>query len=148
MDNIPAIATYERVQSLVVQLKEAENIFYGDSHMSFDKLTSHLSVEATDILRAYIDQRKHGITDGENTKAALVELITHLQSIEKITITTAIDLSNDFVSKLHTWLQKNLGTRVAIECFVDKNILGGLVIWWRGRYIDLSLKPRMAHTYN
>lgn len=100
-------------------------------------------MEATDLLQAYVDQTKINITDKGGVQKALAGLIDYLQGIEKLTITTAVDLSNEFILRLHTWFEKNLRVSIAIESYVDKKILGGLLIWWRGSYIDLSLSPKV-----
>lgn len=143
MNSIPSTASYERVQSLVVHLKQAEGYLYSDPNMSFEQLRSHISMEATDLLQAYVDQTKINITDKGGVQKALAGLIDYLQGIEKLTITTAVDLSNEFILRLHTWFEKNLRVSIAIESYVDKKILGGLLIWWRGSYIDLSLSPKV-----
>ncbi len=146
MHKITKIATYERVQSLISHLKQAEDFLYSNPNMSLEQLTPHISTEAVDLLHDFIDHHKISVSDRDSLHQALTGLIVSLQSTEKITVTTAVDLSNDFISRLHAWFQKNLGVTVAIENCVDRKILGGLIIWWRGAYIDLSLSPKVTNT--
>ena len=58
-------------------------------------------------------------------------------------VRSAVPLSNDQKSALRLKLQKNSGRNVLLECTVDKELLGGIIIEMDGKIMDGSLRYRL-----
>jgi len=63
---------------------------------------------------------------------------------EPVTITSAVELNNDKRRQLAAGLAKKLGTGVLPEFKVDPGIMAGIVIRYRDKIIDGSIKGRYA----
>ncbi|MGN0771530.1 MAG: ATP synthase F1 subunit delta [Christensenellales bacterium] len=58
-------------------------------------------------------------------------------------VRTALPLSKEEKQRLTKELEKKSGHKVVLECVVDANVLGGMIIEHEGKIIDGSLKTRL-----
>jgi len=77
------------------------------------------------------------------------ELLMQYKKMKKITdisLTTAVDLPEEFVSKLRLLLQKASITdeNIEIKTKKDKSIIGGFVIQVEDKLIDASVKSKLT----
>jgi hypothetical protein len=58
-------------------------------------------------------------------------------------------LGQDFWRKVSFWIKENLmeNTQFLFDTEVDPEIIGGIVIYWKGRVVDLSLKRFLSDFY-
>lgn len=69
----------------------------------------------------------------------LNDLKTKLSNLETVKITIAIEPTVAIVELIESFFQKNLKEKVLFDFEVDKNILGGLQIVYKGKYFDVSV---------
>jgi len=72
---------------------------------------------------------------------ALIEYLSHLEYVE---VTMAFHPSKEFLHKLYSWLQSQLTFEFYIHVLVDDSIGGGLLLSYKGIYVDLSLKKAVS----
>ncbi len=137
------IITSERARSLMVHLGQVTECFYHEKKSSVDDILSQLSPEASRLLREYAQEHKLDLLERKDIEEAIQGLISAIDALEKVTITSAVDLSTEFLSKIHAWLTENVKKDIVIDTFIDRKILAGTILWWKGSYIDLSLRSRI-----
>lgn len=81
------------------------------------------------------------IPKGNNTDDFLSKVKDSINNSEVITITLAIDISDDeeFVSELYEWFNKNGFKNFLLDIDKDVSIMGGLHFTYKGKFYDLSL---------
>lgn len=68
-----------------------------------------------------------------------------INGIKRVTITSAIDLSEDYKQKITTALNEKLQKNVQSVWQIDENIIGGLVIKIDDDVIDTSIKTKLEN---
>lgn len=135
--------TYGAIQSLIEDLHSADKWLYGGEGTHPAEIYNILSPEAGEMLREYIEDNDVDPNDLAAIHKALRSLENDIQSREVVTIVTATHLSLDFLREIHHWFEKNFPIAIVLDNYVDRDILGGAMIWWRGIYIDLSLEEKL-----
>lgn len=78
----------------------------------------------------------------KDTKAAqkvLEDIKAGLQGLEVIKLDIAFDPNPETVSLIHAWLIQNLGGHILIQIIIDRALIGGVRIAFRGRYKEVTL---------
>jgi len=63
----------------------------------------------------------------------------YLQSIPQIKITIAFQPKKESINKISLWLEKEIKQKVILDLEVNPEIVGGAIIEYQGRQINLSL---------
>jgi len=63
--------------------------------------------------------------------------------IEKVTVITAVPLSDELREKLIKKLEKDTGKKIALELRVDESILGGIILRTENSQTDASVRARL-----
>ena len=63
--------------------------------------------------------------------------------IEKVTVITAVPLSEELTEKLLKKLEKDTGKKIKLELKVDKSILGGIILRTENSQTDASVRARL-----
>lgn len=71
------------------------------------------------------------------------KLLDASMRVDKARVTSAVELTDSEKKQLKEKLEKKSGHSVELECFIDKSLLGGLVIEIDGNIIDGSLRHRL-----
>lgn len=65
------------------------------------------------------------------------------KGIEKVTVTTAVEISNQTKEKIKNKLEKMTGKKIIMQLSVDESILGGMIIRFANSQIDASVKNKL-----
>lgn len=136
--------TYSDLQDLVANIRIADEWLYNDPNHQTNELYNVLSGQAGELLKAYCDSHEIDERDKHQLHQALRAVDSQLQTLEKVTIATAVLLNIDFLTVIHDWIEEHFSASIVIDPQLDKSILGGIKIWWRGIYVDLSILSKLA----
>lgn len=75
------------------------------------------------------------------------KLYNKKHNIEKVTVITAVPLSDSLKEKLLLKLEKDLEKKVLLEMKTDKSLLGGIVIRTENSQTDASVRARLDALY-
>lgn len=89
----------------------------------------------------------------DNKRFTLIETVFYcfekeyevFKNLSKITVISAIELSEESKNRLMEILEKKLGEKVIPEYSTDKKIVGGLIIKMQDRIIDLSIHTKIKN---
>lgn len=82
-------------------------------------------------------------SDKEILKGQLNDLKKTLHEARIIKLTLAFEPSIAVAEKISASLRKILNFDVVLDLIYDKNILGGVVIEYQGKYVDKSVKSKL-----
>lgn len=77
--------------------------------------------------------------EGQNATNYLDGLILELKSLEELKITLAIEPTENMVEAIYSWVINNSMGNVILNIEVDKRVIAGAQISYRGKYFDGSL---------
>lgn len=86
-------------------------------------------------MRQAIGQRK--------PEEALAKLKEKINSLTYLNLTVAFEPTLEAVNRFYIWAKQNAGEGVAIDLTVDKSILGGAIVEYKGRVSKTILKEKL-----
>ncbi len=142
----------EDLEEFVGALSESEELrlfFYGgqvterEKRRAIDALTEGMTLSTRNFLKVLTDNGREEIL--EEALLRYAELVKeHLGRIE-VEVTTAVELSEDEVSRIKERLGRVLeGREVILDANVDPDLLGGAVFRFGGRMVDGSVRGQLS----
>ncbi len=78
----------------------------------------------------------------------LEEIEQYLLSLPKIRLTFAFQPSYEFLQDLSQWLKEQTSQTVVLDVMVRPQIIGGLIIEYKGKYRDFSLIKKIHQHFS
>ncbi len=73
----------------------------------------------------------------------LADVAKEVASIEILELTIAFSPTVRFLNVLRHWIVENVSKNTVIAIHVDKSVLGGAAIVYRGHYLDLTISNKL-----
>ena len=70
----------------------------------------------------------------------LTKLNQYLKDLEELKLTLSFRPKADSLEKIVSWVKQNVGKEIVLEIDTDESILGGVILSYKGKYKDYSLK--------
>ncbi|KKQ74862.1 MAG: hypothetical protein US96_C0023G0006 [Candidatus Woesebacteria bacterium GW2011_GWB1_38_5b] len=90
-----------------------------------------------------IEQEIKGIDSAELVDNSLRELLKNINQIEEVKLLLAFSPKLAFIERLSFWFKNQFGQNTMLDISVDPAILGGTIVAYKGKYIDLSLAKEL-----
>lgn len=126
------VRTRTEANLLLAEVETLERALYKIGEGDFDS-TLKAAVRAK---TAYALSQAIGQGDGVTLLKSLKEKINALVYLG---LTIAFEPNLEIISRLHNWAKQNLGEGVALDLKIDKSILGGAIIEYKGKIGTFSL---------
>ena len=78
----------------------------------------------------------------------LNDLKKQILDMQIINLTIAVNLSKDSLSKIVNWVKKTIGSNYLVSFDLNENIIGGVQIEHKGKFLDYSVKKYLNITLN
>jgi len=72
----------------------------------------------------------------------------HLQNLPQIKIVIAFQPKKEFINKISLWLKKEINQKVILDLTFNSEIVGGALIEYQGRQINLSLTKEIDKLFS
>jgi hypothetical protein len=72
------------------------------------------------------------------------EIDKSLSSVPVLAVAISFEPSEKFVEKLSTWLKENISKDLVVDILFNTQLIGGIQLSFRGKYLDLSLRKKIA----
>ena len=145
-------------QDVLVALEEAQQVF--SEHVEYMELLSSPAVPLAERVQAveqafgaYLPDQvvcfiqllceKARIRSYADCVEEYRRLLHLRQSVVMAKVTSAVALTEAEIASLKQKLERNSGNTVTLECSVDPELLGGVVVEMNGRVMDGSLRHRL-----
>jgi F0F1-type ATP synthase delta subunit len=143
-DIFTKVRTTADAEQLMSQLDLMLTNLYKVDKEQFEKTINHnLNYDIADSLKNTLHSAGISPTNHEDMKLFLTGLKAELQSCEIITLTIAFEPSAELVTTISDWVHNNLGSKVLLEVNVDPYIIGGAIIIFNGKYLNISVKKKL-----
>ena len=134
------IATVEDRQELELATKEVI-IHLGQPNADLHALVSR-------YLPVYFYRKLNMDLISQDPHTKLSKLLQELNQMEIAEVTIAIPATVDIVSLILNWLRRNIDKNIILSIKTDPLIGGGLMLTYKGKYVDLSLSQKIRTTAN
>ncbi len=128
------VRTLEEVNELALELDLLLTSIYESGERGFDSVLKHkvrswvaLNI-ATEVAGSKLSK-----------EAYLKQLKATLEQLAKVDMTIAFEPTDAFIDEILHFLRGVLGESVVIDLKVDKSLLGGVLVSYKGKYKDFSL---------
>jgi F0F1-type ATP synthase delta subunit len=105
------------------------------------KAKSIVSEEFREILKKLEETPSFSTKEGQIQ--TLDKLKKYLLSFPQIKLTLAFSPSLEFLKKISDWLIKETHQKVILDVFINPKITGGVIVEYKGKYLDLSLAKKI-----
>lgn len=126
---------------LIEEIEKLETSLYKTGEGNFDSVMED-SIRAK---TAYAITQSIGATD---KKVFLKELKDKVKALTYLRLTVAFEPSIATIGRIYSWVNQNLGEGVAVDIAIDKNILGGANIEYKGKIGNFSLIDKVNKYFN
>lgn len=132
------IITQEDLLSFLDDINTTKKaIFQNPSKPLSQKIQNKTSREFQEVLKRLLTPPLS--RDKRKQIELLDELRNYLLSLPKIKLTLAFQPNKEFLKQISKWLQKEVGQKIILDIFVNPHIVSGVIIEYKGKYLDFSL---------
>jgi hypothetical protein len=100
-----------------------------------------VAAEIRKLLQASADQSK------EEIKVLLGSVNRVVGALPIVKLVLAFEPSEQVIANISHWCRMNLERQVVIDLSIDRSILGGAVIIYRGKFYDLTLRKKLQEIF-
>lgn len=79
-----------------------------------------------------------------DAKEYLDEIDKSLSSVPILVVAISFEPSEKFIEKLSSWLKDNISKDLVIDILFNMQLIGGIQLSFRGKYLDLSLRKKIS----
>ena len=101
-------------------------------------------LEKKDKFLSFIRENNLDLQSASNIKAFLTKMQEEVTSLPIMPITIAFEPKDQTLKTLSDWVQVNLKKQVLFEIKVDKNLVAGATITFKGKFKDFSIKEKFT----
>lgn len=135
--------SYTEIISALARTRSEANILLGE----LDVLLRSLYKTGQDNFDATLAGRVRARTAnaislavvGANTEVVLKNLKNKIEALNYLGLTIAFDPNLETIGRLYLWVKQNLGDGVAIDLKIEKSILGGAIIEYKGKIRSFTI---------
>lgn len=136
---------YEKVLSEIKTTEDAE-IFNREADTLLDALFESREGSLESALKNEVRARIAGVLreelfkEGRDKEEFLKELKRKVEELETVSLTLAIEPTEGFLERIGHFIEEKVGDKVILNVSFNPQIVGGVVIVYKGLYRDFSFK--------
>lgn len=137
------IITKSKLVHFLDDITTAKNtVFKGDKDSVLnEKVKNKVSQEFYSFLKE--QEKENNLGSKNQQKEFLEELTSYLQNLPQVKINLAFSPSNGFLKELSSWIKNEVGEKAILDLTINHKISGGIIIEYKGKYLDLSLANKI-----
>lgn len=79
-----------------------------------------------------------------DVKEYLDEIDKSLNLVPVLVVAISFEPSEKFIEKLSNWLKENIAKDLVVDILFNTQLIGGIQLSFRGKYLDISLRKKIA----
>lgn len=143
------IKTQEDIGSVLSDVSRLEALLFEKRHKNrelYDLLESEFDYKFSEIIASWLTTQ--GIKGKDRpTKVVVQESLSLLRKtldeVNSFKIALAFKPSKKFINRIAQWVKTNFGEKIVLDIDYEKNLLGGVVVSFNGKYADYSLEKAL-----
>lgn len=137
-----SIITKQDLVYLLDDINQAKESIYQEQQEQLSEKTKNVvSEELREIFKK--QEKKNKLQTRKQQEKFLDNLKEYLQDLPQIRLTLAFSPSDSFLQEISQWLEKEIGEKTIINLTVNPEIVGGIIIEYNGRYLNLALEKKI-----
>ena len=125
-------------------LSQISQLVYQTGFNLEEALIYQFGVEKKDLLMQLLRENEINWQDNASLSKYLAELQENIMKMPAITLTLAFVPRGDSLMKISDWLSLNTNRQITIEVGVDRSLVGGAVINYKGKFSDGSIRNKFG----
>jgi F0F1-type ATP synthase delta subunit len=142
---LSVIKTTQTLDQFVLDLEKYDEMLFKTSKKEKRDFEAYMDLRYENINKFYLS--KYASKSFIELSKELVDLLTWLSQVDHFNLTLAFFPDGAFVNTLFTWCTGNIKYPVILNIEVDPNIIGGVVLNLKGKYIDYSLDKMLTEYF-
>lgn len=125
----------------------AESVYKANPEIFKHTLNTNLQRNLTDALTLSLTEQAISFDNHQALQQYFHGLKQFITTLPILQLTLAYHPSNEQIEALALWARQQTGKPVILQLHFNKHLIGGAIITFEGRYIDLSLKKKLDLAY-
>lgn len=123
------------------------SLYNADAGAFKTLLTTNIQRSLSDAITQSASEQQLSLDNYEQLEQYFSGLKQTLMKLPVLQLTLAYRPTNEHIISLSEWIRRETNKSVVLQLHYNQNILGGAIITFEGRYLDLSLKTKLASVY-
>lgn len=145
LDDIKTVEDLHLISAEIDMLMES--VYKTDPEIFKHALNTNLQRNLTDALTLSLTEQHIALDNHQELQHYFTGLKQFITSLPVLQLTLAYHPNNEQIEAIAAWARLQTGKPVILQIHYNKDMLGGAIITFEGRYADLSLKKKLTQVY-
>lgn len=123
-----------------------QSIYHVDKNMFEDTLEKMVRIRMAMEIRKLVKQTTS--SKKEEIKILFSNVYRTICALPILQLTLAFEPSEAIIGNISRWARQNLAAGILIDLSLDRSILGGAIIVYRGKFYDLTLRKKLQDIFD
>jgi len=133
------------LDSLLEQITTIENLLFQNINTPLSERSKGKIITEMQKIIDYLEKNESVNKSPKDQFRFLEKIKSELKKFLLIKIEIAFDPSPSFLRQLKNWFEENIKKDVVLDITKNPKIVGGIIIEYNGKYLDLSLAKKIDH---
>lgn len=143
LDILSDIKTVSDLSLFLSSINDLASSLYELKGGTNEKISKYLSNQQKDKIIAYCRDNQINIEDPISLQKFLFSLSDELKTVPQITLYLVSEPKDKVINQISEWIYLNLNKKILLNIQIDRKIIGGAVIVYKGIYKDYSLNEKL-----
>ena len=139
------IFTLHELQIYIRSLKIIQNLKFEQTENFFEGLRDNMPSLLMKYIQDYAESNKINLQNQQEVLTLDTNLSAYLEGIPVVELTLPIDVTYRQIIKICKWWRTSTNQTVVINIKINPELLSGLTIAFKGKYVDYSLNRWLEH---
>lgn len=142
IDLTPFFKTKAQAMDFSARIATVSSKIYETNFNLESSLLEEFGIQKKDKFMTLLRENKINPESATALKAFLAKIQTTINTLPILSMTIAIEPKEKTLQALSEWFVMNIKKQMIFEIVVDKNIIAGAKLQYKGKFVDGSIKPR------
>ena len=142
------LSTGFHVREVTAALDKLQGEYFKNNQPFLETLEKEIPFPLSESLKKLARENDVRMDNREEVDNFLSRLRDDIQSIPRLTITLSFEPTLELIKEINQWIIVNLKAAIVLEFGVDKTLVGGAQVAYKGKFVDHSLKKQLFSTVN
>ncbi len=143
IETVRHLKTIKNLPEYLDNLDTLNNNLYKETSAIYDTLYDGLGYNFKTYIQSVLNISSADVT---KLKDIIAELKSEVHNIHQVKFVLAFQPLDSFIDVLSLWVNSNLGNDLLLNYEVNPDIISGVIIIYKGKYLDYSSTP-LIDTY-
>ncbi len=142
LDLTPFFKTKAQAMDFNARIGTISSKIYETNFHLESSLLDEFGIQKKDKFMTLLRDNKINPESATALKAFLTKLQAAVNALPVLSMTIAVEPKEKTLQALSEWFVMNIKKQMIFEIVVDKNIIAGAKLQYKGKFVDGSIKPR------